>query len=100
MLGFTLLHRDASRVELLHVRSGTTFTFALSEGKPSDKCLIAPDVSGDFSSPIKVDYPASIERLASLARMAAGLHLPTECVESPVPLGRLPAGAQRLCSNG
>jgi hypothetical protein len=83
MLGFTLLHRDASRVELLHVRSGATFTFPLSDGRPSERYLVAPDVSGDFPSGIDVDDPASVERLATLARMAAGLHLPTEHVESP-----------------
>jgi hypothetical protein len=89
MLGFTLLHRDASVIELIHVQSGTAFTFPLTEGKPTEKCFVGPDLSGDFPSRINVDDAASIERLAALARMAAGLHLPTEQVGPPASQQRL-----------
>jgi hypothetical protein len=80
MLSFTLLHRDASAIGLIHVQSGTAFTFPLADGKPTERCFVGADLSGDFPSRINVDDAASIERLAALARMAASLHLPTEHV--------------------
>jgi hypothetical protein len=83
MLGFSLLHCDASVIELLHAQSGMAFTFPLTDGKPTEKCFFAPDLSGDFPSRINVDDLASVESLAAIARMAAGLHLPTEHVRPP-----------------
>jgi hypothetical protein len=78
MLGFTLLHCDDSTIELLHVKSGVAFTFPVADGKLTDKYNLAPDLSGDFLYPLNIDDSAVIERLAALARMAAGLHLPAE----------------------
>jgi hypothetical protein len=77
MLGFSLLHRDASRIELLHARSGTTFTFPLADGKPTDKYTVGRDLSENYPHPINTDNHAAVERLAAVARVAAGLHLPT-----------------------
>jgi hypothetical protein len=78
MLGFSVLHRDASGIELLHARSGTTFTFALSDGKLTDKFTAATDSSGNYPCSINVEDHTAIEKLAAVARIAAGLHLPTE----------------------
>jgi hypothetical protein len=97
MLGFTLLHRDASKIELLHIRTGATFTFPLCDQKLSDQYLIAPDLSDDFrGDPINLDDCAAVEGLAALARMAAGLHLPTGHLESAAPLGRLSRHDRRV----
>jgi hypothetical protein len=95
MLGFTVLRRDASRIELLHVRSGTRFTFPLSGRKLSDKYAIAPDIAGEFTSPVKVEDHAVLENHVNLARLAADLHLLAEHVESPA-LPMLPAPSRML----
>jgi hypothetical protein len=78
MLGFSLLHRDASRIDLVHARSGTTFSFPLTDGKLTDKYTAVEDLSENFPSRMNIDDHAAVEKLAALARMAAGLHLPTE----------------------
>jgi hypothetical protein len=67
MLGFSLLGRDALKIELFHVQSGARFTYLLWHGKLTDKYFVAPDLSGDFGPP---DH-AAIEGLAVLARKAA-----------------------------
>jgi hypothetical protein len=77
MLGFIVLHYDPSRIEVLHARSGATFTFPVSDGKLTDKYAVAPDPSQSYPSRINIDDHAAVEKLAALARMAAGLHLPT-----------------------
>jgi hypothetical protein len=77
MLGFTLLHLDPSRIELLRARSGTTFSFPVSGGKLADKYVVASDLSEKCPSQINIDDPTAVEKLAALARIAAGLHLPT-----------------------
>jgi hypothetical protein len=77
MFGFTLWHLDASRIELFHVRSGIAFTFPLTDGKLTDEYFVAPDLSGDF-----VKRSATVEQLAALARLAAGLAMPTQRVEA------------------
>jgi hypothetical protein len=76
MLGFNLLYSDASRIELLHARSGITFTFRVSDGKLSDKYTVAPNLSENYPARINIDDRAAVEKLAAVARMAAGLHLP------------------------
>jgi hypothetical protein len=78
MLGFSLLHRDASRIELLHAQSGTTFSFPLADGKLSDKYTATDDLSENYPSRLNIDDHAAVEKLAAVARMAASLHLPTE----------------------
>jgi hypothetical protein len=84
MFGFTLWHRDASRIELFHVQSGIAFTFPLTDGKLTDEYFVAPDLSSDF-----VERSAAVEQLAALARSAAGLVMPTERVE-PTPSSKVP----------
>ncbi len=88
MLGFVVRHRDASKIELFHVLSGTAFIFPLAEGKPTGKYFVAPDLSGDF-----VKDKVAVEKLAAFAHKVAGLLLPPERVESPdlQPTPTLPA---------
>jgi hypothetical protein len=62
MLGLSLLNPDASKIELLHARSGTTFTFPLSDRNLTDEYLVATDLSGDS---IKLDDHAAVEKVAA-----------------------------------
>jgi hypothetical protein len=38
---------------------------------------VTPDLSESYPSPISIDDHAAVENLTAVARMAAGLHLPT-----------------------
>jgi hypothetical protein len=49
-------------------RSGTTFTFPVSDGKLTDKYAVAPDLSENYPSPINIDDHAALENLAAVAR--------------------------------
>jgi hypothetical protein len=76
MLGFSLLSRDASKVELLHARSGIRFVFTVSDGTLTDKYTVVSDLSQRYPSRVNVDDQTAIEKLAAVARIAACLHPP------------------------
>jgi hypothetical protein len=41
--------------------SGTTFSFPLSDGKLTDKYVVAPDLSESYPSPINIDDHAAVK---------------------------------------
>jgi hypothetical protein len=99
MLGFSLQRRDASKIELFHVESGTRFVFLLASETVTDKYFVAPDLSSEGRLP---DH-AAIEELAILARKVAILLMPSEPPQAVVlllPPPSLPAGTDELRSEG